>query len=110
MSTPTVVRVSPKRRIFASFTSKNVVRSPNLSLFSSSGTMTLVVLRVAPTQPTPLVATAHGVVARKALSGFQINRLLSYVRVAVISGPGSDWKTVLTSTSTHGTSQTAAPV
>src|SRR4029453_2738099 len=60
MSTPTVVRVSPKRRIFASFTSKNVVRSPNLSLFSSSGTMTLVVLRVAPTQPTPLVATAEG--------------------------------------------------
>ena len=63
--------------IFASFRSKNVVRSPKISLLSSSGTMAVVVLRVAPRQPTPLVTTAHGVVARHALSGFQIIWLLS---------------------------------
>jgi hypothetical protein len=52
-------------------------------------------------QPTPRAGTAHGAVARAGL--FQATWSLVIVSFAVISEPGSDWNTTLTSTSALGT-------
>src|SRR5262245_32789233 len=102
MSAPIRARLFPKRMFFAILRSNSVTRSPYSSLLLSRLTICVVVFRVAPRQPTPLVATEHGSVARDALPAFQMIASLLYVMFALRSTPGNDWYTVETSTSTHG--------
>ena len=70
----------------------------------------VVLLPEPPRHPTPLLAVAHTVVARAALFGFQVMSFLLKVIVPVISGPGSDWNTVLTRMSIFGTVYEAEPL
>src|SRR5215471_17650516 len=96
---------------FANFMSHSFTRRPYISLFRSSGTPTVVVLLAEPPRhPTPLLGVAHKSVARAALFAFQVMSFLLNVIVAVISGPGSDWKTVLTRMSIFGIVYDAEPL
>src|SRR5689334_16214813 len=110
MSTPALIRLPLNRMFLAILMSNVVTRSPNNSLFRSSGTFHVVALNSTfelRKQPVPLEATAQGVVARAGL--FQLTWSLLTVQFAVISEPGSDWNTTLRSTSAFGTVYTAVP-
>src|SRR5437868_577546 len=102
MSTPAFSRLPLNRKFLASLISAVVTRLPNNSLFSMRGTDHVVAVnRFEPRkQPVPLDASAQGAVARAGL--LQLTMSLVIVSVAVISGPGSDWNTTLTSTSALG--------
>src|SRR5438105_599852 len=96
---------------FANFISHSLTRLPYSSLFRRSGMPIVVVLLPDPPRhPTPRLAVAHTLVPRAALSAFQVMSFLLYVIVAVISGPGSDWNTVLTRMSIFGTVYDAEPL
>src|SRR5580765_2533179 len=108
---PTERRLPANRMFFANFMSHSLTRLPYISLFRSSGMpIVVVLLPEPPRQPTPLLGVAHTNVAREALFEFQVMSFLLYVIVAVISGPGSDWNTVLTRMSIFGTVYDAEPL
>src|SRR5262249_11991312 len=101
--TPALIRLPQNRKFLASLMSQVVTRSPNISLFRRSGTDQVVAAKVFEPrkQPVPLDARAHGAVARAGLA--QMAWPFEIVSTAVISEPGSDWNTTLTSTSAFGT-------
>ena len=72
--------------------------------------MVVVLFAEPPSHPTPLAGVAHTNVARLALFAFQVMSFLLNVIVAVISGPGSDWNTVLTRMSIFGIVYDAEPL
>src|SRR3954453_23445024 len=99
MSTPALTRLPLNRMFLASLMSAVVTRGPNISLASISGTVYVVGLKVGELRN--VVPLRAGV--------FQIACVLLRVSVAVISGPGSDWNTRLTSTSAFGIVYAADP-
>src|SRR3954469_14521246 len=108
---PTDRRLPANRMFLANFMSHSLTRLPYISLFRSSGMPIVVVLLAEPPrQPTPLLGVAQGRVAREALFEFQVMSFLLNVIVAVISGPGSDWNTVLTRMSIFGIVYDAEPL
>src|SRR3954468_20931648 len=108
---PICRRLPANRMFFANFMSHSFTRLPYSSLFRSSGMPIVVVLFAEPPRhPTPLLGGAHANVAREALAGFQVMSFLLNVIVAVISGPGSDWNTVLTRMSIFGIVYDAEPL
>src|ERR1043166_8772588 len=111
MSTPALIRLPLNRMFFATLMSNVVTRSPNFSLFNISGTDHVVELNSTfelRKQPTPLDGIAQGAVARAGL--FQVTWSLLTVQFALISGPGNDWNTRLTSTSAFGIVYVAVPL
>src|SRR5215467_12082140 len=95
-------RLPLNRMFFAIFISHSLIRSPNIWLFSRSGTDQVVAPKVFELRkhPVPLDGKAHGAVALAGLA--QSGWLFEIVSTAVSSVPGSDWNTALTSTSTFG--------
>src|SRR5258708_3992922 len=95
----------------ANFMSHSLTRLPYSSLFSSSGMpIVVVLLPEPPRQPVPLLGVAQTKVAREALFELEVMAFLLCVIVAVISGPGSDWNTVLRRMSIFGIVYAAEPL